>query len=70
MDGVVVHCPDEGYKVTPTKGSAGIRSHVAGATASVSNLASATGGIGKGNFIENDNKSLISKFFQPWTEKQ
>lgn len=56
MDGVVVHCPDEGYKVTPTKASAGIRSHVAGATASVSNLASATGGIGKGNFIENDNK--------------
>ncbi len=52
----MVHCPDEGYKVTPTKGSAGIRSHVAGATASISNFAVATGGIGTGNLIENDNK--------------
>lgn len=56
MVGVVVHCPDEGYKVTPTKGMAVIRSHAAGAAASVSNLASATGGIGKGNLIENDTK--------------
>lgn len=47
MEGVVVHCPDEGHKVNPAKGSAGIRSHVAGASASVSNLAAATGGIGK-----------------------
>lgn len=56
MDGVVVHCPDEGFKVRPITGSAGIRTHVAGATASVSNLAAATGGIGKGNLVENDNK--------------
>lgn len=56
MDGVVVHCPDEGYKVTPAKGSAGISSHVAGATASVSNLAAATGGIGTGNLVESNNK--------------
>lgn len=56
MDGVVVHCPDEGYEVKPTTGSAGIRSHAAGATASISNLAAATGGIGTGNLIENDNK--------------
>lgn len=56
MDGVVVHCPDEGYRIKPTRGSAGIRSLVAGATASVSNLAGATGGIGKGNLVENDNK--------------
>lgn len=56
MDGVVVHCPDEGYKVRPTTGSAGMRSHVAGASASVSNLAGATGGIGNGNLVENDNK--------------
>lgn len=51
MDGVVVHCPDEGDKVTPTKGSAGIRSHIAGATASVSNIAAATGGIGTGTLL-------------------
>lgn len=56
MDGVVVQCPDEGYKVKPTRGSAGIGSHVAGACATVSNLAAATGGIGTGNLIENDNK--------------
>lgn len=56
MDGVVVHCPEEGYKARPATGTAGIRSHVAGAAATVSNLASATGGIGKGNLIENDNK--------------
>jgi len=56
MDGVVVHCPDEGHKVKPTTGTAGIRSHVAGATASVSNLAAATGGIGAGNLVETNNK--------------
>lgn len=56
MDGVVVHCPDEGYKVIAARGSAGIRSHAAGASATVSNLAAATGGIGKGHLVENDNK--------------
>lgn len=52
----MVHCPDEGYKVETTKGSAGIRSQVAGATASVSNLAAATGGISTGNLVETNNK--------------
>lgn len=56
MDGVVVHCPEEGYKSRPTPESAGIRSHIAGVAATVSNLAAATGGIGKGNLVENDNK--------------
>lgn len=56
MEGVVVHCPDEGYVVKPTGGTAGIRSHVAGATASVSNLAGATGGFSSGNLVETCNK--------------
>lgn len=56
MDGVVVHCPDEGHEVKPTRGTAGIRSHVAGAAATISNLVAAAGGIGTGNLIENDNK--------------
>lgn len=56
MDGVVVHCPDEGYEIKPARGTAGIRSHVAGASATVSNLAAATGGIGKGHLVENDDK--------------
>lgn len=56
MDGVVVRCPDEGYRVKPTKGSAGIHSHAAGVAATVSSLACASGGVGNGNLVENDNK--------------
>lgn len=56
MEGVVIHCPDEGYKIEVARGSAGLRSHVAGGAATVSNLAGATGGIGNGNLVENDNK--------------
>lgn len=56
MDGVVVHCPDERYQITPARGTAGIGSHAAGLSATVSNLAAATGGIGKGHLVENDNK--------------
>lgn len=56
MDGVVVHCPEEGHEVKPTTGSAGVRSHVAGAAASVSNFAAATGCLGTGNLVVSDNK--------------
>lgn len=56
MEGVVVHCPDERYQITPARGTAGIRSHAAGLSATVSNLAAATGGIGKGHLVENDDK--------------
>lgn len=56
MDGATVHCPDEGYRLTPSTGTAGLRCHVAGAMASVSNLAGASGGIGSGHLVETDNK--------------
>lgn len=56
MDGVVVKCPPDGYRLTPTKGSAGLMTQVHGAMVSVSNLANATGGIKSGNLIPRDTK--------------
>ena len=43
-----------GYKLEPTTGSAGLKSQLPGAMASVSNLAGATGGIGGGHLAEAD----------------
>lgn len=54
MDGVAVKCVS-GH-VTPTKGSAGVLSHVYGAPASVGSLAGATGGIQPGGVVQSDNK--------------
>lgn len=67
MDGVKVKVVSS--HVTPSKGSAGLRTQVPGAMASVSNLASATGGFcsatssaaigrnsGPGNLAQCDNK--------------
>lgn len=54
MDGVKVKVVSS--HITPSKGSAGLRTQVPGAMASVSNLASATGGIGPGNLVQRDNK--------------
>lgn len=42
--------------VKPTRGSAGLRTQVAGQATTVSNVAAATGGIGRGKLIERDNK--------------
>ena len=54
MEGVVVKVVS-GH-LTPTTGSAGLRTQLPGAMASVSNLASATGGIKPGNLAQSDNK--------------
>lgn len=54
MDGVVVKCVSGHVK--PTKGSAGLKTQVPGAMASVSNLASATGGIRPGGLAQTDTK--------------
>ena len=56
MKGEVVNFPPEGKKVKPTTGRAGLRTQVPGAMASVSNLASATGGIAPGNLAQTDSK--------------
>ena len=56
MKGEVVKFPPEGKKVKPTTGNAGLRTQVPGAMASVSNLASATGGIAPGNLAQTDSK--------------
>ena len=56
MKGEVVKFPPEGKRLRPTKGSAGLRTQVPGAMTSVSNLASATGGIAPGNLVQTDNK--------------
>ena len=40
----------------PTKGSAGLRTQLPGMATTVSNMASATGGIGRGHLIERDTK--------------
>lgn len=44
--------------VHPTKGSAGLATHLPGMSTTVSNIAEATGGIGKGKQIE---KSINGK---------
>ncbi len=56
MDGVVVQCVASSKRQQPTGGTAGIRSHVGGAVATVSNLAAASGGIAKGNLVESGHK--------------
>lgn len=40
----------------PTKGSAGLRTQLAGQATTVSNVAAATGGIGRGRMVERDTK--------------
>ena len=40
----------------PTKGSAGLKTQLAGQATTVSSVASATGGIGRGNILERDSK--------------
>lgn len=40
--------------ITPSKGSAGLETQVSGQATTVSNAANATGGVGAGNFIEQD----------------
>lgn len=56
MKGEVIKFPPEGKKLTPGTGTAGLRSQLPGMMASVSNLASATGGIGPGNLVQTDCK--------------
>lgn len=56
MNGEVVKFPPSGQSVQPTSGSAGLTTQVHGAMASVSNLASASGGIKPGNIVERDTK--------------
>ena len=56
MDGEVVKFPSDGKRLRPVKGSAGLRTQIPGAMASVSNLAGATGGIAPGNLIQTDSK--------------
>lgn len=56
MNGEVVKFPPCGQRIKPTAGSAGLATQGHGAIASVSNLASASGGIKPGNFIQRDAK--------------
>lgn len=56
MKGEVVKFPTEGKRLHPTKGSAGLCTQVPGGMTTVSNLASATGGIAPGKLVQTDNK--------------
>lgn len=56
MDGVVVKVVSSKAYPQPTQGSAGLATQVAGAMASVSNLAGATGGIKPGTLAQRDIK--------------
>lgn len=51
-----------GANPTPTPGSAGVESQVAGAATTVSNVAGATGGIGAGNLVERDLDENLFRF--------
>jgi len=42
--------------IKPTKGSAGLKTQLAGQATTVSNVSAATGGVGRGKFIERDTK--------------
>ena len=53
---VVKFSPPEGKRPRPTKGSAGLCTQVPGGMATVSNLASATGGIAPGKLVQTDSK--------------
>lgn len=48
--------------LTPTPGTAGVKSQVNGQPATVSGAANATGGIGSGNFVETDIDEELFKF--------
>lgn len=56
MKGEVVKFPPDGKRRTPFKGSAGLYTQVPGGMATVSNLASVTGGIAPGKLVQTDNK--------------
>lgn len=60
MDGETVSVG--GQNPTPTPGSAGVQSQVAGAPTTVSAVADATGGVGAGNFIQSDLDQELFKF--------
>lgn len=51
-----------GSYTQPTEGSAGIKSQVAGAAATVSNLAGSTGGVSAGNLVQSDIDQELFKF--------
>ncbi len=51
-----VKFPSDHKSIQPTRGSAGLRSHVPGGMATVSALSLSTGGIGPGHFVETDNR--------------
>lgn len=42
--------------IQPTKGSAGLKTQLAGQATTVSNVSAATGGIGRGKFVKRDTK--------------
>lgn len=54
MDGVVVKCVSG--NVQPSSGSAGMKTQVPGGATTISNIASATGGISPGNLAQTDTK--------------
>lgn len=56
MEGETVKFPPEGKRRLPTTGSAGLRTQVPGATASVSSLSIVTGGISPGNFVQTESR--------------
>lgn len=60
MDGEIVNVG--GQNPTPTPGTAGVQSQVAGTAATVSATADATGGIGAGNFVQSDLDQELFKF--------
>jgi hypothetical protein len=55
MEGEVVKLINN-PRIEPTQGTAGLKTQVYGACATVSNVANSTGGIAKGAFIETDSK--------------
>lgn len=71
MKGEVVKFPPEGKRRTPTSGSAGLCTQVPGGMATVSNLASATGGIAPANSYRPITSNIIHKLknYKTWTEK-
>lgn len=55
MEGEVVKFP-QGRGAQPVTGRVGLRTQLPGGAATVSNIASATGGVGPGNLAERDVK--------------
>lgn len=56
MKGEVIKFPPEGTAARVATGHTGLRTQVPGGMTTVSNLASATGGIAPGNLVQTDNK--------------